>query len=153
MAVVRSVLDGDTLVVRLAEGRTETVRLIGIDAPESHESEKLTRQAARLRRDAATVQAIGRRAAAFTAAILPRGHRIGLELDIERRDPHGRLLAYVWRDDGTLANLTILEAGYAQLLTIPPNVRHAQRFRECLAEARAAGRDRVAPPGSRASPP
>jgi micrococcal nuclease len=46
----------------------------------------------------------------------------------------------VWRDDGTLVNLAILDAGYAGLLTIPPNVRHAERFRACLAAARAARR-------------
>jgi micrococcal nuclease len=139
-AVVQSVLDGDTLIVRLADGRDETVRLIGIDTPESHESEKLRRQAARTAQGAATIQVLGRRAATYTASELPRGHRVGLELDIEWRDSHGRLLAYVWRYDGTLVNLAILEAGYAQLLTIAPNVRHAERFRTCLSEARAAGR-------------
>jgi micrococcal nuclease len=59
-------------------------------------------------------------------------------MDIERRDRYGRLLAYVWREDGLLVNLTLLEAGQAQLFTIPPNVRHADRFRACAAAARAA---------------
>jgi micrococcal nuclease len=51
-----------------------------------------------------------------------------------------RLLAYVWRDDGVLVNLVLLEAGQARLLTIPPNVRHADRLRACARAARAAQR-------------
>jgi endonuclease YncB( thermonuclease family) len=51
-----------------------------------------------------------------------------------------RLLAYVWRDDGVLVNLALLEAGQARLLRIPPNVRHADRFRACARVARVARR-------------
>jgi micrococcal nuclease len=137
---VRRVIDGDTVVVRLADRREERVRLIGIDAPEVHESEKLTREIARTGRDAAALRRLGRRAAAFTAAWLPPGQRVDLELDIERRDREGRLLAYLWRADGVLVNLALLEAGNARLLTFPPNVRHADGFRACTAAARAARR-------------
>ncbi len=137
---VRRVIDGDTIVVGLADRRQERVRLIGVDTPEVHESEKLTREVARTGRDAATLRRLGRRAAAFTAGWLPAGHRVDLELDVERRDRDGRLLAYVWRADGILVNLALLEAGQAQLLTIPPNVRYADTFRACTAAARAAHR-------------
>jgi micrococcal nuclease len=137
---VRRVIDGDTVVVRLADRRQEKVRLIGIDAPEIHESEKLTREVARTGRDRVTLRRLGRRSAAFTAARLPAGRRVRLELDVDRRDRDERLLAYVWRADGILVNLALLEAGQAQLLTIPPNVRHADRFRACAAAARAARR-------------
>jgi micrococcal nuclease len=140
MATVRRVVDGDTLIVRVKGRGGETVRLIGIDSPELHESDKLARDAARTGRDPARIQALGRRAAAAAASLLPRGRRVGLELDAEHRDREGRLLAYVWRDDGTLVNLALLDAGYASLLTIPPNVRHADRFRACLAAARGARR-------------
>jgi micrococcal nuclease len=139
-ATVRRVIDGDTVVVRLADGRLERVRLVGIDTPEVHESKQLAREIARTGRDAATVQRQGLRAAAFTAALLPASRRIGLELDIEQRDRDERLLAYVWRDDGVLVNLALLEAGQARLLRIPPNVRHADRFRACAGAARAAER-------------
>jgi micrococcal nuclease len=139
-ATVRRVIDGDTVVVRRANGRLERVRLVGIDTPEVHESQTLAREIARSGRDAATVQRLGRRAATFTAALLPVSRRIALELDIQPRDQEGRLLAYVWRDDGVLVNLALLEAGQARLLTIPPNVRHADRFRACTVAARAARR-------------
>jgi len=145
-AVVRRVVDGDTVIVRLADRGQESVRLIGVDSPELHESAKLARDAARTGRDAATIQALGRRAARVTAAMLPPGRRVGLELDVEPRDREGRLLAYVWREDATLVNLALLDAGYARLLTIPPNVRHADRFRACLADARAARRGLWAAP-------
>ncbi len=139
-ATVRRVVDGDTVVVRLKDRREELVRLIGVDSPELHESAKLAREAARTGRDAAAIQALGRRAARVTAGMLSPARRVDLELDVEHRDREGRLLAYIWREDGTLVNLALLDAGYARLLTIPPNVRHAHRFRACLAEARAARR-------------
>ena len=137
---VRRVIDGDTVVVHLADRRQERVRLIGVDTPEVHASEKPTREMVRTGRDSTTLQRLGRRAAAFTAALLPAGRRVRLELDVERRDRDERLLAYVWRADGVLVNLALLEAGEARLLTIPPNVRHADRFRACAATARAARR-------------
>jgi len=136
---VRRVIDGDTVVVRLPDRQQERVRLIGVDTPEVDEGEKLAREIARTGREAATLRRLGRRAAAFTTAWLPAGRRVSLELDVERHDRDERPLADVWCDDGVLVNLALLEAGQARLLTIPPNVRHAYRFRVCAA-ARAARR-------------
>jgi micrococcal nuclease len=137
---VRRVIDGDTVVVRLPDRRQERVRLIGIDTPEIHANEKLAREIARTGRDAVTLRRLGRRAAAFTEALLPVGRRVRLELDVERYDRDKRLLAYVWRADGILVNLALLEAGHAQLLTISPNIRYADEFRACAAAARVARR-------------
>jgi micrococcal nuclease len=74
----------------------------------------------------------------FTEALLPVGRRVRLELDVERYDRDKRLLAYVWRADGILVNLALLEAGHAQLLTISPNIRYADEFRACAAATRVA---------------
>jgi micrococcal nuclease len=134
--VVR-VEDGDTVTVRLAGG-SERVRLIGIDAPESTESEKLDRDTARTRQSKATIVALGRRATAYTRRRLA-GEHVGLELDVERRDRYGRLLAYVWLG-GSLFNADMVRDGYADVFTIPPNVRHAELFRSLASEARAAQR-------------
>ena len=132
------VVDGDTVDVRHG-ARVERVRLIGIDAPEAHDSAKLDRDARRSHRSKAAIEAMGRRATEFTARRL--GERtVGLELDVEQRDPYGRLLAYLWLPDGTLFNAEILRAGYAHVLTIPPNVRYASHFKRLQQEARAAGR-------------
>jgi micrococcal nuclease len=64
---------------------------------------------------------------------------VGLEPDVQSRDRYGRLLAYLWQDK-TLFNLLIVKEGYAQVLTIPLNVRYADIFLVCQREARAARR-------------
>ena len=135
-ATVRKVFDGDTIEVARGS-RVDRVRLIGVDAPEAHDSPKLDRQIAS-GRDRDAILALGRTATAFTRERLA-GRRIELELDVETRDRFGRLLAYVWLD-GTLFNATLLEAGQARLLTIPPNVRYVDRFRPLERAAREARR-------------
>ena len=136
-ATVRKVLDGDTIEV--ARGaRIDRVRLIGVDAPEAHDSPKLDRQVAG-GRDRDTILALGRASSVFTRERL-LGRHVELELDVETRDRFGRLLAYVWLPDGTLFNATLLEAGQARLLTIPPNVRYVDRFRPLERAAREARR-------------
>lgn len=135
--VVRAV-DGDTVDVRLATGR-ERVRLIGLDAPESHASDRLDRQAHESGRSRDAILAMGREAAEYTAQRLD-SRDVLLELDVERRDRYGRLLAYVWLPDGTLFNGELLWAGMAQVLTIPPNVRYADLFLRLQRDARDARR-------------
>lgn len=134
MGTVVEVTDGDTIVVRLPSG-DERVRLIGIDTPELHASEKLDREMARSGRSREAIQAMGRAARDFTATTL-RGRTVALETDVERRDRFGRLLAYVWLDD-VLVNERIVEGGWATLLTMPPNVRFAARLRAAETRARA----------------
>lgn len=55
--LVKRVVDGDTLVLE----NGERVRLIGIDTPEMHESNKLYRDAQRTEQDITTIQKLGRR--------------------------------------------------------------------------------------------
>jgi micrococcal nuclease len=114
-AIVVDAVDGDTIDVRIA-GRIQRVRLIGVDTPELHDPRR-------------TVRALAQAAARFTRSSLV-GRRVGLELDVQTHDRYGRLLAYVWVD-GKLVNLVLLEEGYARVLTVPPNVRYAERFLEC----------------------
>ena len=52
------------------------------------------------------------------------GDHVEIELDIQERDRYGRLLGYVWLPDGRMLNEEIVRAGYAGLMTYPPNVRH-----------------------------
>jgi micrococcal nuclease len=138
LGTVTRVVDGDTLQVRLRNGPTERVRLIGIDTPEVHQGEKLERDARQSGRSRAEIQALGRRASEFTRRHL-NWKEVGLEPDVRTRDRYQRLLAYVWQDK-MLFNLLIVREGYAQVLTIPPNVRYADIFLTCQREARAAGR-------------
>jgi micrococcal nuclease len=123
------VVDGDTIHVRVGQ-RLEKVRYIGVNAPEIPHPE------ARGWRDG------GARAHAANRRLVTR-RSLRLELDIARRDSWGRLLAYVWvkRSRTTvMANAEMVRRGYAQVMTIPPNVRYLDRFLKLQREARDAGR-------------
>ena len=113
--VVHYVVDGDTVDIEI-HGTEERVRLIGIDTPET-------------KKEGTPVECFGPEASAFTAQLLPEGTPVYLERDVEPRDQYGRLLAYVYRtSDGLFVYMEILTQGYAQPLTIPPNVAHADAF-------------------------
>jgi micrococcal nuclease len=129
--LVTRVVDGDT--IQLASG--ERVRLIGIDTPEMHESDKLYRDSQRTRQDAGTIKALGKKSYEFTRVLL-EGKRVSLEFDVEKHDRYDRLLAYVYLKDGTFVNAEIVKQGYASLLTIPPNVKYADLFLRLYREAR-----------------
>jgi micrococcal nuclease len=111
------------------------VRLIGIDTPEMHESNKLYRDAQRSGQDISTIQKLGRRAYEFTKNLV-EGKRVSLEFDVEKYDKYGRVLAYVYLKDGTFVNAEIVKEGYASLMTIPPNVKYADLFLRLYREAR-----------------
>jgi micrococcal nuclease len=72
------------------------------------------------------------------------GQRVRLELDAQVRDQYGRLLAYVWVGN-VMVNAELVRRGYAQVMTIPPNVKHAALFVRLQREAREAGRGLWAP--------
>jgi micrococcal nuclease len=63
-----------------------------------------------------------------------------LDLDVQKIDPYGRLLAYVYLPDGQMFNETLLRQGYAQVATFPPNVKYVDRFLAAQREAREANR-------------
>ena len=128
---VKRAVDGDTLVLESGE----RVRLIGIDTPEMHESDKLYRDSKRTRQDIHTIQKLGRRAYEFTRGLV-EGKRVSLEFDLEKRDKYGRLLGYVYLKDSTFVNAKIVEEGYASLMTISPNVKYADLFLKSYREAR-----------------
>ena len=111
------VYDGDT--VRLANG--EKVRYIGIDTPEMN-----------YKRPPAEYFA---QEAKYFNSNLVYGKNVRLEFDIEKRDKYGRLLAYVFTDD-IFVNEEMIREGYANTLTIPPNVKYADKFRKLLREAK-----------------
>lgn len=119
--IVTSITDGDTL--RVTGG--ERVRLIGIDTPEVSRG----------------VECFGREATAAITRLVPPGTPVRLVDDVEATDRYGRTLSYVYRRaDGRFVNLAMAEDGFASVLTVPPNVAHAEDFRDAVAEARTAGR-------------
>lgn len=128
---VSRVIDGDT--IKLSNG--ERVRFIGIDTPESRYNKKLERDVARSRKDISEILKMGKIASNFTKDLV-EGKSVRLEFDVEKRDRYGRLLAYVYLEDGTFVNARIIGEGYAQTMTIPPNVRYAGYFLKLQKEAR-----------------
>lgn len=123
VAVVTKQVDGDTIHVDIA-GVDETVRFIGIDTPETHGRNGL-------------VECFGKEAAAHTARLIPVGTEVRLVRDAEARDRYGRLLAYVYRaKDDLFVNLVLARDGYADVLTYPPNVAHANDFVAAVRSAR-----------------
>lgn len=122
--VVVRVVDGDTIHVRLPD-RVEKVRYIGVNTPEIHHPtrgrEPGGEEALRVNED------------------LVSGRLVRLELDVQSRDRYGRLLAYVWVGD-LMVNAELVRRGFAQTMTVPPNVRHQGLFLRLEREARALGR-------------
>ena len=119
-ARVERVVDGDTILVRL-DGRSERVRYIGVDTPESV-------------KPGLRVQCFGKAAAAENRRLV-LGREVRLSYDAEPRDRYGRLLAYVWRGD-LLVNAELVRLGYGKPLEIAPNLAHAVELRRLASTAR-----------------
>jgi micrococcal nuclease len=120
---VKEVVDGDTIVL---EDDTK-VRYIGLNTPER--DRPFYEEATEANRK------------------LVENKEIRLEFDTVKVDQYGRTLAYVFARDSTASpqgetfvNLELLRQGYANVFTVPPNVKYEERFREAEQEAREAGR-------------
>jgi micrococcal nuclease len=128
-APVVRVVDGDTIIVRL-NGRDERLRYIGINTPETVKPNN-------------PVECYGE-AAHQRNEQLVGGQTVYLVKDISDRDQYDRLLRYVYvrAADGQLlfVNLSLVQDGYAQVSTFPPDVAHEQEFRQAQRDARAAKR-------------
>jgi micrococcal nuclease len=122
-AVVR-VVDGDTIHVRIG-ARVESVRYIGVNTPEVHHPQR-------------GEEAGGREATAVNRHLVA-GKQVRLELDVQARDRYGRMLAYVWIGE-IMINAELVRLGYAQVMTVPPNVRHQALFVKLQRDARDARR-------------
>jgi micrococcal nuclease len=111
--------DGDTLWL----SGIGKVRLIGIDTPEVYGG----------------AECFGRRASAFVERTAALGARVHYRLGADERDRYGRALAYVWLADGRFLNRLLVARGYAQPLTVPPNVEYEDVFVRASHRAREAG--------------
>ncbi|WP_460804312.1 thermonuclease family protein [Microbulbifer agarilyticus] len=108
---LKQVIDGDTL--RLSDGRR--VRLIGVNTPE-------------LARGKRPAQPLAKEAKDFTERFLAGGD-LELVYDRDRRDNHGRILAYVYNHRGDSLESALLSAGLAFHIAVAPNLA----LSECLA--------------------
>jgi micrococcal nuclease len=123
------ITDGDTIRVDV-DGRNEPVRLILIDAPETHDPNN-------------PPECYGQEATTYLSWLLSLGADLYLETDVSDRDRFGRLLRYVWLDLGDgevyLVNEALVRAGYAAFSTFPPDVKYVEEIREAGQFAREYG--------------
>lgn len=119
---VKRVVDGDTFWVYDGSRKGLKVRLIGIDTPETVHTQK-------------PIEYFGPEASDYVKGLL-EGNKVRLEYDVGRLDRFGRTLAYVYLEDGTFLNADLLKKGYARIMTIQPNVKHADYFLKLERKAR-----------------
>lgn len=156
-AIVEKVFDGDTIL--LSDGRT--VRLIGVDTPEMHDSEKLERDVRRSGKSKETIQLMGLQSFNFVDNLVS-GQKIQLEYDIlnsttKNQDKYGRTLAYVkfyckhapgelkkymskkgikkFKSDWISLNALIIQCGYGHAYTRYP-FKYREEFIQFEKEAR-----------------
>lgn len=145
-AQVIRVVDGDTVRVSM-DGGEEIVRLIGVNAPE------IAHQGLGIKEEP-----YGKKAFDYTREHLD-GRQIFVELDVGKRDKYGRLLAYVWlerpKNDGEaevrskMYNAELVLNGYAQVMTVPPNVKYLDLFVKFQREAREQAKGLWGPAGEK----
>ena len=130
---VTRVVDGDTIVVN-RNGQEQKLRMILVDTSETVHPNK-------------PVQYYGKEASNFTKSQLT-GKTVYLQKDVSDTDRYGRLLRYVWLSRPTTDNPTkyeivnnmynaiLIKDGYGQLVTVPPDVKYVDIFKELNEQAR-----------------
>lgn len=115
-AVVARVVDGDTFET---DGGKK-VRLIGVNTPEKY----------------GKVEYYGVEASAFSERRLT-GKTVYLFKDVSETDRYGRLLRFVFvKGESTMYNETLLQEGYANVMTYPPDVTYSKYFVKVERKAR-----------------
>jgi endonuclease YncB( thermonuclease family) len=120
---VVKVVDGDTLVVDI-DGSATTLRLIGLDTPETLDPRK-------------PVQCFGREASDRAKALLTDQY-VRLEYDKTQGvlDKYDRTLAYIYLPDGTLFNEYMIAEGFAHEYTYNLPYQYQKRFQDAEDAAR-----------------
>lgn len=114
-AEVTYVFDGDTIEVDVG-GRTYRLRYIGVDTPEREKP-------------------FYQDAVEFNRALV-EDQTVILVRDVSETDQYGRLLRYVYLEDGTFVNGELIRNGMARLVTFPPDVAQTKYLRDLQEEAR-----------------
>ncbi len=117
------VVDGDTIQILVGD-KKQTVRMIGVDTPESVDPRK-------------PVQCFGEKASKKTSELL-LNKKIYLEADSTQGDSdrYKRLLRYVFLEDGTNVNKLLIEQGFGHQYTYNKPYKYREEFIKAEAEAR-----------------
>ena len=122
---IAHVIDGDTVDIDI-NGRTERVRLIGVNTPETKHPTK-------------PIECFGPEASSYLTQLLPKGTAVRIERDVEARDRYGRMLLYLYLgSDNLFINLDLVARGYGTPMSIEPNTFHRNDFVRAAAQAEAA---------------
>ena len=118
---VEKVVDGDTIKIDL-DGKTTTVRLIGVDTPESVHPNKEKNVPE------------GKQASDYTKYLVEDKY-VYIEYGEEPYDRYDRILAYVYVDN-VMVNETLIKEGYAKVYTIKPNNKYEEYFKQLEEDAK-----------------
>ena len=120
---VTKITDGDTITVKIGNKNT-SIRLIGVDTPETVDPRK-------------TVQCFGKEASAITKKIL-LNRKVSLESDPTQgdTDKYGRLLRYVFLQDGTNFDKWLIDEGYGFEYTYNLPYKYQQEYKDAENTAR-----------------
>lgn len=124
------VVDGDTFCIDLEsvkgdEEKGTKIRIIGVDTPESVAPSTYYKENTE---EGATVKDIVKNE-------IKEGDTLLIEYDVQKNDKYGRTLAYLYFTDGTMVEDWLLNKGYANVATYPPNVKYADHFQELAHQA------------------
>ncbi|MEK7505926.1 MAG: thermonuclease family protein [Patescibacteria group bacterium] len=123
------VADGDTIRVSMRFGKDRSIRLLGIDTPETVDPRR-------------PGGCFGQEASAKTKEVMS-GKSVRLEFDdsADTLDDHGRLIAYVWLPDGKMLNRLLIDSGYAFEYTYrrPYSLQKDFRGAEAVAKVKKVG--------------
>jgi micrococcal nuclease len=115
--LVDKVIDGDTIEV-VKDNKKMTIRYIGVNTPETVKPNS-------------PVECFGKEASNFNKSLV-ENKEVFLESDVGDTDKYGRFLRYVYIKDGEnkiMINKILLSEGYANIMTIQPNVKYQEEFK------------------------
>lgn len=123
--LVLKVVDGDTFDLQI-DGKTERIRMIGVDTPETVDPRK-------------AVQCFGKEASDKMKQLI-QGKRLSIETEASQgeRDKYGRLLAYAFLEDGTNVGLSLIKQGYAHEYTYAKPYKYQGSFKAAELAAKTA---------------
>ena len=121
---VSKITDGDTFYVTTSSSEKYKIRLIGIDAPETRNVGVKVRK-----------EYFGTEAKIFVTQLL-KNKKVKLTFDVQKTDRYGRILAYIYLENGVFLNQYLVENGFAVVATFPPNVKYVEVFTKAEKSAR-----------------
>jgi micrococcal nuclease len=123
---IKKFVDGDTFWINNGSEKGEKIRFIGMNTPESRAM------------FGNPEEYYGKEAAAYVKKLIGTS-KVRIEMDVDPKDRYGRTLAYIYLEDGTFLNYHLVRQGFAEVMTIQPNIRFVDTFVQAQKLARKEG--------------